>query len=103
MYVCVYVRRHCDAGCAVQIGGLNAVVLIDCEEFTLQKNLTDRASKVDRVDDSLKAIGRRIAFFKNNVLPILGHFDDLGKLQIVSCVGRCKVSAAAVILYSSAV
>ena len=67
-----------------QVGGVNLVLLVDCEEFTLQKNLTDRASQVDRVDDSLKAIGRRIAFFKSNALPILGHYDDLGKLQIVS-------------------
>ena len=68
----------------VQVGGIELAVCVDCDEHTLQRNLTNRASRADRVDDSLQAIGRRIAAFKENGLPILAHLDDLGKLQVVS-------------------
>ena len=67
-----------------QVGGVELAVCIDCDEFTLQRNLTQRAARADRVDDSLQAIGRRIAAFKENGLPILAHLDDMGKLQVVS-------------------
>ena len=54
----------------------------------MQKRLTDRGAEKNRIDDNLHAIGRRIAFYKNHTLPIIGHYDDIGKLVVV---GACLI------------
>lgn len=38
-----------------------------------------------RVDDNINAVAARMTFFKDKTLPTIKHFDDLGKLCIVSC------------------
>ncbi|XP_060070278.1 adenylate kinase isoenzyme 5-like isoform X2 [Ylistrum balloti] len=65
------------------IGGLNFVLLVDCDEYYMQKRLVDRGKEKDRIDDNLNAISSRICFFRNNTLPILKHFDDNGKLVVL--------------------
>ena len=68
-----------------QIGGLDQVILIDCDETTLQNALNARTGS-GRLDDIPSAIPKRISNFKHNSLPILAYFDDLNKLSIVSGV-----------------
>lgn len=65
------------------IGGLNFVLLIDCEEYYMQKRLMDRGQATERIDDNLSAIASRINFFRNNTLPVLKHYDDSGKLVLL--------------------
>ncbi|XP_021354677.1 uncharacterized protein LOC110451142 isoform X2 [Mizuhopecten yessoensis] len=62
------------------IGGLNFVLLIDSEEYYMQKRLVDRGKETERIDDNLSAISSRINFFRNKTLPVLKHYDDNGKL-----------------------
>lgn len=50
----------------------------------MQKRLVGRGKETERVDDNLNAISNRINFFRNNTLPILKHYDDNGKLVVVS-------------------
>ncbi|XP_063423864.1 adenylate kinase isoenzyme 5-like isoform X3 [Mytilus trossulus] len=65
------------------IGGLNFAILLDCEEYYMQKRLLDRGNASGRIDDNLNAIQSRLTFFKNNTLPILKHLDDQGKLVAI--------------------
>ncbi|KAL3872034.1 hypothetical protein ACJMK2_040003 [Sinanodonta woodiana] len=66
------------------IGGLNLVLLLDCEEYYMQKRLVDRGRNEDRVDDNLNAIANRLNFYKNNTLPILKHYEDNGQLVVLN-------------------
>ncbi|CAC5417371.1 adk [Mytilus coruscus] len=65
------------------IGGLNFAILLDCEEYYMQKRLLERGNASGRIDDNLNAIQSRLTFFKNNTLPILKHLDDQGKLVAI--------------------
>lgn len=67
-----------------KIGGLSIAVLLDCDEYYMQKRLTDRSAETGRVDDNLRAIANRISFYKHNTLPILAHIDDMDKLVVVN-------------------
>ncbi|XP_062593112.1 adenylate kinase isoenzyme 5-like [Saccostrea cucullata] len=66
------------------IGGVNFVLLLDCEEYYMQKRLLDRGKATDRIDDNINAIQNRISFFKNNTLPVFKHYDDQGKLVVLN-------------------
>ena len=58
--------------------------MLDCEEYYMQRRLLDRGKATQRIDDNLNAIQNRISFFKNNTLPVFKHYDDQGKLVVVS-------------------
>ncbi len=58
--------------------------ILDCEESNLQQRLEVRLAETGRPDDNEKAVAARIAFFKQHTLPTVKHFDDMGKLVIVS-------------------
>ena len=55
-----------------QVGGLNGVIGVDCwEEYSVANDGVDR--------DTVRQ-------YKTDVLPILAHYDDFGKLTVVSFV-----------------
>ena len=58
--------------------------MIDCEEHLLQQRLLKRGHVTGRVDDNINAVAARISFFKEKTLPAIKHFDDKGKVIIVS-------------------
>ncbi|KAK2151184.1 hypothetical protein LSH36_373g02088 [Paralvinella palmiformis] len=60
-----------------QIGGINAVVLLDTERDFMEQQLRNRGLKQDEID-------RKIAYFKYNTLPIVAYFDDLQRLIVVN-------------------
>ncbi len=63
---------------------MDAAIVLDCEEMALQEELMKRGLVTGRDDNDMSAIARRIQFFKQNTLPAIKHFDDQGKLFIVS-------------------
>ncbi|ESO98838.1 hypothetical protein LOTGIDRAFT_113866 [Lottia gigantea] len=65
------------------IGGLGFAIVLDCEEYYLQKRLVERGEQTERIDDNLTAISNRLNFFKQNTLPVLRYIDDEGKLVVV--------------------
>ena len=72
----------------IQVGGVTKVVLIDCDESSMQKTLQDRAASTpDRSDDNPAAISARLHYYKYNTLPVVAHYDDMDKLYIVSILG----------------
>ncbi|XP_060602074.1 uncharacterized protein LOC132755252 isoform X9 [Ruditapes philippinarum] len=65
------------------IGGLNFVILFDCEEYYMQTRLLKRGRESGRVDDNPTAIANRLKFYKYNTLPVMKYFDDQGKLVVL--------------------
>ncbi|XP_064616728.1 adenylate kinase isoenzyme 5-like isoform X2 [Liolophura sinensis] len=65
------------------IGRVDLVFLLDCEEALCQQRLYQRGQDKGRIDDNMAAIAKRIAFFKQNTLPAIKHYDDQGKLVML--------------------
>ena len=68
----------------MQVGRVDLVFMLDCEEQYLQQRLLGRGHETGRVDDNINAVAARISFFKEHTLPAIKHFDDAGKLVVVS-------------------
>lgn len=66
-----------------QVGRVDAVFLLDCEEETLSKQLLERAKDEKRIDNNVNTIAKRIQAYKEKTLPVLKHYDDMDKLFIV--------------------
>ncbi len=60
------------------------IVLLDCEEKTLDHRLTKRCTRLKRIEDEAHIVHQRINFFKQVTLPVVRYFDEIGKLVIVS-------------------
>ncbi len=60
------------------------IVLLDCEEKTLDQRLTKRCTRLKRIEDEAHIVHQRINFFKQVTLPVVRYFDEIGKLVIVS-------------------
>lgn len=53
------------------------------------KKALSRSQETERLDETPNAFARRMLTFKEKTLPVLKHYDDRGKLYIVSfCCGR---------------
>ncbi len=63
---------------------MNLAVVLDCEEHIMRKNLEAQGRRDGRFDDAPDAINNRIHNYKYNTIPICGHYDDQGKLIVVS-------------------
>jgi adenylate kinase family enzyme len=67
-----------------QIGRVDVIFYLDCEEYYCTQRLLHRGKQTDRIDDNLGAISRRITFFKDQTLPVVKFYDDLGRVFVVS-------------------
>ena len=66
------------------MGRVDLVFVLDSEESTLRESLNQRKRSSGRKDDTADAIESRLAFFRENTLPVIKHYDDEGRLVIVS-------------------
>lgn len=57
------------------------LLLIDCSELELGRNLGRREW---RLDDNVAAARRRLAIYREVTLPMLKAFDEKNRLKIVS-------------------
>lgn len=64
---------------------MDKVVLLECEEETLTKNVEQRRETSNRQDDRPAPLKRRIDFYKKHTLRLVKYFQDHQKLIIVSC------------------
>ncbi|CAI2727284.1 unnamed protein product [Schistosoma spindalis] len=62
------------------IGGVDLVILLDCEETTLIDRLHQRYERLKRADDQDAVVLQRISFFKHCTLPVIRYYDERGKL-----------------------
>ncbi|CAG0894995.1 unnamed protein product [Darwinula stevensoni] len=63
-----------------QAGRRAAVILIDCSELELGRNLGRR---IGRLDDSVVASRRKLQVYRDNTLPMLRTLDEEGKLIVI--------------------
>ncbi|VDP42254.1 unnamed protein product [Schistosoma mattheei] len=62
------------------IGGVDLVILLDCEETTLIDRLHQRYERLKRAEDEDAIVLQRISFFKHCTLPVIRYYDERGKL-----------------------
>ncbi|CAH8491070.1 unnamed protein product [Schistosoma turkestanicum] len=65
-------------------GGVDLVILLDCEETTLIDRLHQRRERLKRVEDESAVVLQRISFFKHCTLPVIRYYDERGKLVTIS-------------------
>ncbi|KAK2184381.1 hypothetical protein NP493_268g03045 [Ridgeia piscesae] len=65
------------------VGRVDLVFVLDSEESTLRESLNQRKRSSGRKDDTVDAIESRLAFFRENTLPVIKHYDDEGRLVII--------------------
>ncbi|CAL1536703.1 unnamed protein product [Lymnaea stagnalis] len=66
-----------------KISRIDAVILLDCEEDKLSRNIHAQGHKNDGLKLSSSALAKRLEIFKEKTLPVLKSYDDAGKLYIV--------------------
>lgn len=66
------------------MGGIDKVILLECDEATLIKKVEARRSTSDRQDDKPAPLQRRIEFYKKSTLPLVKYFHGHNKLKGVS-------------------
>ncbi|VDN01772.1 unnamed protein product [Thelazia callipaeda] len=80
---------------------LDLVILIDCtEEFCIEniKKQQEESNEI-KASNNPKALNNRLERFKKSTLPMLKHYDDMGKLKVV-CVGKvCFLQKCITITY----
>jgi adenylate kinase family enzyme len=54
------------------------------------ERLMSRAKLESRDDDTLEAMNTRIAIFENETIPVLKHFEDMGKLVRIDAEGSIE-------------
>uniref|UniRef100_A0A5K4F5F9 Adenylate kinase isoenzyme 5 homolog n=1 Tax=Schistosoma mansoni TaxID=6183 RepID=A0A5K4F5F9_SCHMA len=65
------------------IGGVDLVILLDCEETTLIDRLHQRYERLKRAEDEDAVVLQRISFFKHCTLPVIRYYDERGKLVTI--------------------
>jgi len=59
-------------------------LFFDCPEDVLEKRLLNRGKTSGRADDNLDAIKKRFATFREESMPIVDIFGQMGKLRCIS-------------------
>jgi UMP-CMP kinase len=58
-------------------------LFFDCPEAVMENRLVKRGETSGRSDDNLESIRKRFRVFLESTMPIVNHFKDLNKLEIV--------------------
>ena len=59
------------------------VVVLECSEEVLLGRLRRRGESSGRVDDNEVTIRKRLQTFTNSTLPVIHHYQQLGKVRMV--------------------
>ncbi|ORY05319.1 UMP-CMP kinase [Basidiobolus meristosporus CBS 931.73] len=62
------------------------VLYFECPTEEMEKRLLKRGESSGRTDDNIESIRKRFDTFKNTSFPVIEHYDNLGKVQKVSCM-----------------
>ena len=60
------------------------LLFFDCSEEIMQERLLKRSETSGRPDDNIETIQKRFATFVEKTLPVVGHYEELNKLNKVS-------------------
>ena len=67
------------------------LLLVDCSELELGRNLGRRET---RIDDTVPAAHRRLTIYRQITLPMLKAFDEKNRLRIVSINTNSNINGA---------
>jgi len=67
----------------VQVGRIDAVIVLECSEQRLRQKLLQRDPQHSRPDDTTLAIENRLKVFSTETLPVVKQFDSRGLLTTV--------------------
>ena len=62
------------------------VLFFDCPQDVMQERLLKRAETSGRADDNMETIQKRFDTFVNTSMPVIDHFEKVGKVAKVSAV-----------------
>ena len=60
------------------------LLFFDCSEEIMQERLLKRSETSGRPDDNIETIQKRFATFVEKTLPVVGHYEELNRLNKVS-------------------
>mmetsp|Transcript_11713 Transcript_11713/g.8549 ORF Transcript_11713/g.8549 Transcript_11713/m.8549 type:complete len:122 (-) Transcript_11713:40-405(-) len=58
-----------------------AVLFFHADEAVLRERILKRSQNSGRNDDNEETLRKRLAVFENETMPIINHFDALGKVK----------------------
>jgi len=67
----------------VQVGRIDAVIVLECSEQRLRQKLLQRDPQQSRPDDTTLAIENRLKVFSTETLSVVKQFDNRGLLTTV--------------------
>ncbi|KAL8598216.1 hypothetical protein ACOMHN_043287 [Nucella lapillus] len=65
------------------VGRVDAVLLVDCEEETLSRQLLETGGRSRRPDINVNTVAKLIHSFRDRALPTLKHYEDRNKLFVI--------------------
>lgn len=68
----------------MQVCECSVVVMLECSEEVMLGRLKRRGETSGRVDDNDATIRKRMATFSKSTLPVIQHYQVLGKVKLVS-------------------
>lgn len=66
------------------------VVMLECSEEVMLERLRRRGEASSRVDDNQETIRKRLVTFSQSTLPVVQHYQKLGKVKLVKLQARHK-------------
>lgn len=67
-----------------QVCECSVVVMLECSEEVMLGRLKRRGETSGRVDDNDATIRKRMATFSQSTLPVIQHYQELGKVKLVN-------------------
>ena len=67
-----------------QICECTMVLMFECSEGVMVKRLLERGKTSGRVDDNEETIRKRLQTFQKSTLPVIQHYEAMGKVKMVS-------------------
>lgn len=64
------------------------VVMLECSEEVMLERLRRRGETSSRVDDNQETIRKRLVTFSQSTLPVVQHYQKLGKVKLVKLQAR---------------
>ena len=74
----------------VQVCVCSAVVMFECSEEVMVGRLRRRGETSGRVDDNDDTIRKRLETFSLSTLPVIQHYQILGKVRLVGSATIAK-------------
>ena len=70
----------------LQVCKCSLVLMFECSEDVMVERLKRRGETSGRVDDNEETIRKRLHTFTESTLPVIQHYQTLGKVKLVSYV-----------------